>query len=156
MKSQIKSEVSRSSPQRCSLRKGVLRNFAKLTGKHLFYRTPLGDCFWVSITEYLCVCIKVCCNEIETSFYYNQLSWALCIYLSQIFHTSAFYSKKVKWSRIKIDLYCIARCCFGQLLENFRNIFSDEISWLCFSHKESITEKWALRSSATLDYEIRG
>ena len=44
--------------QRCSVRKGILRNFAKLTGKHLcqslffnkvaglnlFYRTPLDDC----------------------------------------------------------------------------------------------------------------
>ena len=50
----------RSSHRRCSLRKGILGNFAKLTGKHLchslyfnnvaglhlFYRTPLGDFFW--------------------------------------------------------------------------------------------------------------
>ena len=51
----------RSSHRRCSVRKGVLRNFAKFTGKHLcqslffdkvaglrylFYRTLLGDCFW--------------------------------------------------------------------------------------------------------------
>ena len=51
----------RSSHRRCSVRKGVLRNFAKFTGKHLcqslffnktpfftslfFYRTPLGGCF---------------------------------------------------------------------------------------------------------------
>ena len=66
----------RSSHQRCSLRKDVLRNFAKFTGKHLaprrmqlylkrdsgagvfpwifrnfqehlFYRRPLVDCFWL-------------------------------------------------------------------------------------------------------------
>ena len=62
----------RSSHHRCSMIKGVLRNFAKFTRKHLcqqlylkrdfgtdvflwilwnfqeqlFYRTPLGDCFW--------------------------------------------------------------------------------------------------------------
>ena len=64
----------RSRHQRCSVRRRVLRNFAKFTGKHLcqsfffnkvaglshrcfpvnfvkflrtsFYRTPLGDCFW--------------------------------------------------------------------------------------------------------------
>ena len=58
----------RSSHLRCSVRKGVLRNFAKFIGKHLcqslffnkvaaltpatfsykilFYRTPLDDCFW--------------------------------------------------------------------------------------------------------------
>ena len=59
--------IDRSSSRRCSVRKGVLRNFAKFTGKHLcrslflkkvaglrsvnftkflrapFYRTPLGD-----------------------------------------------------------------------------------------------------------------
>ena len=62
------SSINRSSHQRCSIRKGILRNFAKFTGKrlyqslffgtkvflwifrnfleHLFYRTPLGDCFW--------------------------------------------------------------------------------------------------------------
>ena len=62
------STVNRSSHGRCSIRKGVLRNFAKFTGKNLcqsqivsgigvfviivlkflrrsFYRTPLGDCF---------------------------------------------------------------------------------------------------------------
>ena len=65
--------TDRSSHRRCSLRKGILRNVEKLTGKHLclrpatllkkrlwcrcflvnfakflrtlFYRTPLGDCF---------------------------------------------------------------------------------------------------------------
>ena len=49
----------RSNHQRCSVRKGVLRNFTKFIGKHLcqslffnkvaglhlFYRTPLEDCF---------------------------------------------------------------------------------------------------------------
>ena len=69
--------ILRSSHQRCPAIKGVLRNFAKLTGKHLcqsffsnkvaslssaqvlscefrdmskstfFNRTPLGDCFWI-------------------------------------------------------------------------------------------------------------
>ena len=38
------------------MKKGVLENFAKFTGKHLwfakfsktpFYRTPLDDCFWL-------------------------------------------------------------------------------------------------------------
>ena len=33
--------------QRCSLRKGVLRNFAKFTGKHLCQRwTAANGCFW--------------------------------------------------------------------------------------------------------------
>ena len=50
----------RSSHQRCSIIKGVPRNFAKFTGKHLcqglffnkvaglslFYRTPANECFW--------------------------------------------------------------------------------------------------------------
>ena len=55
----------RSNYQGCSVKKGVLRNFAKFTGKHLCqslffdkvqvpatlyehisYRTRLGDCFW--------------------------------------------------------------------------------------------------------------
>ena len=44
--------LCRSTHRRCSLRKGVLRNFAKCTGKHLCQslfsnkaETPLGDCF---------------------------------------------------------------------------------------------------------------
>ena len=71
----------RSSCQRCFVRKGVLRNFAKFTEKHLcqslffnkvaglsierflwflrnfwehvFYRTPLGDCFfkWLNLNQ---------------------------------------------------------------------------------------------------------
>ena len=55
--------VYRSSPRRCSIKKDVLKNFIKFTGKHLcigvflcilrnfeehlFYRTPLVDCFCV-------------------------------------------------------------------------------------------------------------
>ena len=35
----------RSSHQRCSIKIGFLKNFAKFTGKHLFYRTSLEDCF---------------------------------------------------------------------------------------------------------------
>ena len=30
------------------VRKSILRNFAKFTGKHLFYRIPPGDCFYIS------------------------------------------------------------------------------------------------------------
>ena len=54
-------KTNRSRLRRCSVRKGVLRNFAKFTGKrdsgtgvfcefseiskkNLFYRTPPGDC----------------------------------------------------------------------------------------------------------------
>ena len=71
----------RSSHQRCSVRKGVLRNFANFTGKHLcqslyfnkiresgtgvflwilrnfwqhlFYRTSLGDCFLLIVMKWL-------------------------------------------------------------------------------------------------------
>ena len=28
-------------------KKSVLKNFAKFTGKHLFYRALLGKCFWI-------------------------------------------------------------------------------------------------------------
>ena len=37
----------RSSHRRCSVKKGVVRNLAKFTGKHLCQslRTPPGDCF---------------------------------------------------------------------------------------------------------------
>ena len=60
--------ISKTSHQRCSVKKGVLRNFTKFTGKNLFQRLwhrrlPLnfakflwklllqntsGDCFWIS------------------------------------------------------------------------------------------------------------
>ena len=65
----IATTVSRSSHRRCSITKGVLKNFTKFTGKHLyqslffnevasglknrpqkhlFYGAPLDDCFRVS------------------------------------------------------------------------------------------------------------
>ena len=49
-------QLFRSSRRRCSMKRCVLENFAKLAGKHpwfakfqkhLFYRTPLNDCFWL-------------------------------------------------------------------------------------------------------------
>ena len=50
----VKVFLLRSSHQRCSLRKGVLRNFTKFTGKHLcqslFFNKVagrLGDCFYL-------------------------------------------------------------------------------------------------------------
>ena len=71
----VKRLIYRSSHRRCSVKKDVLRNFAKITGKHpcqvklqaykrdsgtgiflwifqnfwehLFYRTPPEECFWV-------------------------------------------------------------------------------------------------------------
>ena len=52
----------RSSHRRYSVKKGVLRNFAKFTGKHLclsftvnfakFLRTPPDDCFWEYVNLY--------------------------------------------------------------------------------------------------------
>ena len=39
--------ISKSSHHRCSVRRGVLRNFTKFTEK-AFYRTPLDNCFWIS------------------------------------------------------------------------------------------------------------
>ena len=67
--------ISRSSHHRCSVRKGVLRNFAKFTGKHLpracnFIKKrlwqkrfpvnyePLDDCFWWSSTNWLTPYLK--------------------------------------------------------------------------------------------------
>ena len=37
----LKDFIDRSSHRKCSVRKGVLRNFAKFTGKHLFITSPL-------------------------------------------------------------------------------------------------------------------
>ena len=67
--------LDRSSHRRCSMKKGFLRNFAKFTGKHLcqslffnkvaghlFYRTPLGDCFWLEKNL----------REVLTEFIHNQ------------------------------------------------------------------------------------
>ena len=36
----------------------VLKGFAKLTGKHLFYRTPLDDCFYLISNRQMYVHIK--------------------------------------------------------------------------------------------------
>ena len=53
----------RSSYWKCSVRKGVPGNFAKLTGKHpgqsLFFNKVegWGDCFW----SYLCLLLKISC-----------------------------------------------------------------------------------------------
>ena len=58
----------RSSHRRCSVRKGVLINFAKFAGKHLcqslFFNKVAGwgDCFWI-------------CDRIDHGLYINTTSW---------------------------------------------------------------------------------
>ena len=58
-----------SSHWRCSVRKGVLRNSAKFTGKHLWQSlffskvAGWGDCFW----SFLCLLLKISCL-----FYFNR------------------------------------------------------------------------------------
>ena len=53
----------RSSHWRCSVRKGVLGNFAKFTGKHLWQSlffnkvAGWGDCFW----SFSCLLLKISC-----------------------------------------------------------------------------------------------
>ena len=55
----------RSSHWMCSVRKGVLRNFAKFTGKHLWQSlffnkvTGWGDCFW----SFSCLLLKISFNR---------------------------------------------------------------------------------------------
>ena len=48
--------IPEASNQKCSVKKGVLRNFAKFTGKHLFYRTPLENCFCHFIIYACAIC----------------------------------------------------------------------------------------------------
>ena len=62
-----------SSHWRCSVRKGVLRNSAKFTGKHLWQSlffskvAGWGDCFW----SFLCLLLKISCL-----FYFNRkMKW---------------------------------------------------------------------------------
>ena len=62
-----------SSHWRCSVRKGVLRNSAKFTGKHLWQSlffskvAGWGDCFW----SVLCLLLKISCL-----FYFNRkMKW---------------------------------------------------------------------------------
>ena len=48
-KIQFKAEEEQKKPSEVFLKKGVLRNFAKITEKHLcqsLYRTPPDDCVW--------------------------------------------------------------------------------------------------------------
>ena len=45
--------VFRSSHQRCSVKKGVLRSFAKFTGKHLCAETLSHRCFPVNFVKFL-------------------------------------------------------------------------------------------------------
>ena len=58
----------RSSHWRCSVRKGVLRNFAKFTGKHLWQSlffnkvAGWGDCLW----SFSCLLLKISCYFIST------------------------------------------------------------------------------------------
>ena len=84
---------ARSSHQRCSVKKVVLRNLSKFTGKHLcqslffnkaahltehlFHRTPLGDCF--------------CFAYQKTLFY---ILFCLFFKSSKIFSVSLRWNKK--------------------------------------------------------------
>ena len=67
-----------SSHWRCSVRKGVLRNFAEFTGKHLWQSlffnkvAGWGDCFW----SFSCLLLKISC----------------------LFH----FNKKMKWKKGKL------------------------------------------------------
>ena len=61
----FKDAHNRRSHRKCFVRKGVLRNFAKFTGKHLcqslFYRTPLGNCFWHNLQYCSCQNRNISC-----------------------------------------------------------------------------------------------
>ena len=62
LKSKVR--IGRSSHRRCSVRKGVLRNFGKFTGKHLcqslsFNKVAGLACFWIGLSaagNIYCVC----------------------------------------------------------------------------------------------------
>ena len=57
LKQQIYSKIPRSSHQRCSMKKGLLRNFTKFTGKHLcqilFFNKVVFRCFRVNFVKFL-------------------------------------------------------------------------------------------------------
>ena len=96
--------IFRSSHRRCSVRKGVLRNFSKFTGKelpqaHLFYRTPLGGCF----------CILLLCSEITFSknSYHTERSQAISkenklsgFYMIQVFTKRYFQTDCILYLKI--------------------------------------------------------
>ena len=44
--------ISRSSHQRCSMKKGVLRNFTKFTGKHLCRSLFFTEHLWTTASEF--------------------------------------------------------------------------------------------------------
>ena len=93
----------RSSHRTCSVKKGVFRNFAKFTGKHLcqslflnktagltFFRTPLGDSFWtvklfssqhwdyfITYFHHINSIFMSCVHEINKSIY-ERLTFYLC------------------------------------------------------------------------------
>ena len=82
----IDTKLSRSSHQRCSVKKGVLKNFAKFTGKHLCWslqhnlkpatllqKSLQHRCFPMNFTKKL----------LETSFFNENLWWTVIFKLAK-------------------------------------------------------------------------
>ena len=110
----------RSSHWRCSARKGVLRNFAKFTGKHrwqsLFFNKVAGwsDCFW----SFSCHVLKI----------------------SYLFH----FNRKMKWKKENTLMefkYRVSICLMSKILKEiwqmviwsenmFKENFMLQFSWL--------------------------
>ena len=101
--------LSESSHRRCSVKKGVLKNFANFTGKHLCWRLFFMKLqFWRPVTLSKKTPTHVFSrdiNEIFKNSYFDELLWITVyeLYLKRDFNTGAF----LRILRInKKKLYC--------------------------------------------------
>ena len=90
----------RSSHQRCSVRKGVLRNFTKFTGKHLSQ-----SLFDTVFTEHLRTTASVKCSLSKTKV---KVAWTLCLHCRHSLicarHLPLFLELFLKY--LKVHLKC--------------------------------------------------
>ena len=106
--------MRRSSHRRCSLRKGVLRNFTKFTG--IFYEfceiylTPLRDCFVCVLACFACftclACFTCSCAWCACVLY----ALGVCMCLACFITWNAWRASKKGVLRVLLKMACLA--CF--------------------------------------------
>ena len=101
--------IGRSNHRRCSVRKGVLRNFAKFIGKHLAQVFSYEFC------------------EISKNKFFTEYLWATTSGWARLFHSELNYllSNFFKWS-LKCSSYSMKVPLYAQL-------FSFGVSFFCFT-----------------------
>ena len=124
MHSQIHSQSIRSNHQKCSVKKGVLRNFAKFTGKHLyqslfFNKVSGGACNFLK-KETLTQVFSCEFCEISMNIFLTEHLWATA---SEAFWKSNIWDKVFKSELSKFFKDYLPRNLLGPLFNTLSRLY---------------------------------